>query len=474
MLFGMIETPNTLRTVRRIQAWFLLPCTFIVILSTLIAVAGDRSPLWVLGFCILLAIIGLVLLIRPSLLEILFFLMPLLFPAVPALTGVPAILITIGWILGLLLIWHLQNCTDGWRGEEIRPNFILIFVYYTVLVIFSILASPINSVSLSNLSQCVALIAIYWILTQALRNQNLYRLFIAIIAGSLLGALVYVTALVRIMPQLSLDYLILNTFRPSLMNYNANSWAMCAIIGTPLTLAFLLNSSAGTRFRNWMLPALVFMFVAALINMSRSALVAIGGACLFILLVHPRRKMIFFYGGGICLLLFIVTLPFTYPYLDSMLRLQSGLSGREELWPLALNIIANDPILGMGPGMYSDRIFFLVSFVSDGLRKAVNLLSVHNVYLKIGVDIGIFGILLVLSIFALFAAHSRKLWKRLKEAPDFPVLVAISALMVAGFLRGIFEVDFIIPHGYLTENLVLITLLAVQDRLSAKFPNDLT
>jgi O-antigen ligase len=442
------------------------------VLATLIAVASSNSYLLPLGFWTLLAIIGILLLLKPSLLEILFFLMPLIFPAVPALTGIPSIFITIVWMLGLLLIWYVQNCIEGWKGERIRSNFVLIFVGYTVLVIFSILASRFSTVSLTSLSQCLALIAFYWILTHTLRNQNLYRLIVAIIAGSLVGAFIFVVVLTRNMPRLSLDYLILNTFRPRLMNFNANSWAMGMIIGTPLAFALLLNKPAGNRFRKWMLPTLIFLFVAALINMSRSSLTAIGAACLFILLVHPTRKKIFFYGGGICLLLFFITLPYTYPYLDSILRLQSGLSGREHLWPLALNIIANDPVLGLGPGIYAERIFFLVSFVPNGLHKTVNLLSVHNVYLKIGVDIGIFGILLVLAIFALFAARSHQLWKRVKDTPDFPVLVAISALMVAGFLRGMFEINFAIPHGYLTENIVLVSLLTTQDRLIAKYLKD--
>lgn len=439
--------------------------------SLLLALKSNATLFWVLGLWTIIFISFILLFIRPKPLEVLFFLLPLIFPALPALTAVQPIIITLVWVFVLFVIWYIQQCVYGWRTESIRPGFALILVGYTILLILSILSSSVSSVSLTNLSQCVAVIVVYWLLIQALRNQNLGRLLIAIIVGSIFGALIYFIALNRVVSQFSIGGILMNIVRPSLLNYNANLWAMCPLIGLPLLLAMLLYGRPKNRLWIWKLPAVIFLFGISILNMSRSALVAIGAGFVFVILVHPRRKRFFIYGGSACVIILAFFLPALLPYLDPVFRLEAGLSGREELWPLGQELIEDNPMFGLGPGMYSERIFYLASFMKNSIIKIIHRTSLHNVFLQIGVDIGIMGILLVLWIYLLFAVRSRRLLNRTKNTRDFPVLVAICALMVAGFVRGMFEVDFIILHGYLTDNLILLTLLAIQDQLSARYLN---
>jgi hypothetical protein len=56
----------------------------------------------------------------------------------------------------------------------------------------------------------------------------------------------------------------------------------------------------------------------------------------------------------------------------------------------------------------------------------------------------------------------------MKGTTDFPILVAICAMMIAGLTRSMFETDFIYLHGYIIDNLILLILLAVQDRLYSR------
>ncbi|TKJ39998.1 hypothetical protein CEE37_09690 [candidate division LCP-89 bacterium B3_LCP] len=448
---------------------FFVVALIVTVISTLIAVICNINVYLGFGFLLTAAVLIILILFRPDMLEIHFFLLPFVFVVAPAFSGISVIAVTMMWLIGLFMITFIQFCSEGWTGAKVKTHYSLPLILYALLVILSVIASGnISSASMSSLTQCIALIFIYWMLTQALSHQNLQRLLITLILGAILCSVIYLYSMRGI---LSMAGLLISSLRPAVKGFNANSWALYPMMGIPLLLVLIQYNKKKTHLL-WMIPTLVLLLSTALLNMSRSALLAILVSVLFLMLTHHVSRRILLWSGIAVAVLLILYLPSVLLFSEPIIRPESGLAGREELWYIASQMIAENPILGTGPGGFTSRFFFLSAFTEGGISKIANQIGFHNSLFQIGVDLGILGPLLLLSMYCLFLRRSAILWRRLRNTSAFPVLAAICALMLAGFVRSIFEVDFAIPHGYLFENLIFITLLGIQDQLSAQYLTD--
>lgn len=210
------------------------------------------------------------------------------------------------------------------------------------------------------------------------------------------------------------------------------------------------------------------LIMVAFISMSRSALLAAGTSLAFLAVTHRRARKYFWAAliGGVLVFLFIT--PGALTMLSAALRFHSGLSGREDIWPMALRVISEHPFFGLGPSWFEERFFFLSPFMANGLYSAISKPSAHNAFFTIGTDLGLFASILALGIFALFVSRTRTLWSRLKNTPDFGILVGLGALALAGFVRALFETDVLLPYRYFTINVLLVVVLALQDQLYAR------
>lgn len=206
------------------------------------------------------------------------------------------------------------------------------------------------------------------------------------------------------------------------------------------------------------------------ISNSRSAMLAVYASTAFIMVTHPKTWKFFLYGSAaIVLALFLLSsVPIFDLIIQNIFRLQTGLSGRTYLWTLAFDYVIAHPFLGIGPGWFYERLIFDAPPMANILQMSSGSLSTHNSFLMIATDLGIFALLILLFMISFFFYRSFKLWTRLKNGPDFPLLVALCALMIALIIRALFETDFIMMHAYVTENLPFLIPLAIQDRLYAR------
>ena len=437
-------------------------------LSILVALKSNTSPVWPLFLWVCISVVFIFLVVRPKPLEILFFSLPLLYPIAPALTGFQHIYTTIGWLIILSTVFFIQGCISGWKHPYIRASYALPLLLYAVVVTFSTVLNPMHTGSLSSFGQCITLVPIYWVLLQVTRGQNLQRLMIAIIFGTLAGSIIYLIAYSQKSPQLAWSFLFYGPARPSILHHNPNAWGVLPLIGLPILLGIFMNVTTIGRNWIWIMPGCLSLILVAILTMSRSAVLAIGISVLFVLLHQKKGRRLLLIFSMVTLFLALVLYEKVGPHVEKIFRLQAGLSGRGQLWGITWALIEDNPIFGLGPSGYSDRLFFYTSFIKNGLIYALHKPSAHNLLLQVGVDVGIAGSIIILFIFFMFAYKSRLLWKSIKSSPSFTVLVGISAAMIAGIVRGFFEVDFAILHGFITENLLLLTLLAFKDQLIAQ------
>jgi len=431
----------------------------------MIALQALKSPLLPIGLWVGMLVLCALAILKITPQEMLYFILPSVLLSFTALTGVKSIYFTILWLSLVLSFWIIKRTIHGGTETPQRAAYVLPFIAIGLTAILSVLFNSKYTVSFGSLAQCLALAPLYWLIVQVLSGVDYRRLFIALILGSVVAALSFLVAFAGGSPGAVWAGMVYGFMRPVVLEQNPNSWALYPLMGLPLIAGLWIYGSRDWRNWLWLLPSALALLSVALITMSRSALLGVLMGLLFLLAAHPRGRRFLVVAPFVGLVALLALSPDTLSVLESVLRLRSGLSGRGELWSVVLAIMADHPLLGVGPGGLHDRYFFYAPYLPNGLAFTVDPPSAHNAFLNVGVELGIPAMLLTSTIFILFAYRSYLLWNRLKGRPDFAILVICSALMVAGFFRALFEVDFILPHGYVYENLLLITVLAVQDQL---------
>ena len=441
----------------------------IIALSLFVTARSLDKPLYLLGLWLSLSLLLILLYLRPTFLEVLLFVFPPLNVLIAGLTGLFVLKMIAVWFLLLLTIWYIKGMTGDWNKNCLRTPYLIPLALYGILLLFSLFLHPMTVVGYYSLPKVVSLIVIYWILVQLLRGQNLERILKAIILGTVIGSLGFFLALGGGSLQQSLSGFAYGLMRPVVLNQNANTWATYPLLGLPLLLSLLVHRRSKWTELVWLIPSALVLSGVAIITMSRSSLLAIAVAILFIMVSHRRARKLLFIGSVAVGAYIFAIKPVVLSFLISILRLKAGLSGRENIWPIVAEVISKHPFFGLGPGWFRQHSFYFTPFMENGLSVSISRFNAHNAYLEMAVDIGVFAPIIVLFILLFFANRSWILWKRLKGKPNFVVLIAICALMVAGFMRSIFEVYFVVPHLYIDQTIFLITLLAIQDQLFYRY-----
>jgi O-antigen ligase len=441
----------------------------IVILAVLCAVAYEKNPLFLLLFSAFAAFALILTILRPTLPEAVFFALPLITPlGTGLLNGIITIKVTLVWLALFLSVWVLTGASGGWLRSCSKTPYMYFLMLYAVLFAASLFTHPIHENALLSLVQLLALIGVYWLTSQLLMHQDLTRILSAVILGTTVGCIGFFIAFSRGMPSLTLSGFAYGLMRPVVLNHNANSWALYPMVGLPLAAALIMHAPKSFWKSGLLIGCALILFLEAGLNMSRSVLLGVFVGILIAALLHPVwRKVLlaaFVLGSAAILLLF----PQVLSLGSSIFRLQAGLSGRDKIWAMTFGLISDTPFLGMGPGWFRERFFLNAPFMENGIKMGSDRLNAHNAFLQIGVDVGLLAMLVALAILLFFGYRSIKLWRRVRNFADRAVLIAVTSLMFGEFVHILFEVDFMIPHLYLNQNIFMVLLLAIQDQLYSR------
>jgi O-antigen ligase len=439
-------------------------------ISLPVALSGLISPYVPLLLCSALLVLLIVFSLQPHPMIVLLFIFPLLWPTLPAAFGIPDYKnwFALAWVVILLILSFLYVCRHNWKHDWVKLHFTPVLIAYSVLFILSVFTTPMNIRALSFLLQTLSLVPVYWLLTQALSTQNLKRLLIALTIGSLVNAFIFAGAFFGGMAKYSIAGFLYGYMRPIVWGVKANAWPYPSMLGLIIILSLVTQGQLRGRHRYWVIPTSLVLFAVVVINMSRSIILALAVSSIFILFTNPKSRKILVgtvISAGVML---IALLPFILPMMESVLRLQSGLTNRAQIWRTALNMIIEHPFFGIGPANFMDRFIFKSSYLISGAEMHIDPPAAHNVFLQVTSEIGIFGGLLSVGLFLLFFYRSHLLWHRLKKTEHFGILVAVTAIAIAAFCRSQFETEMALQHGNLSKNLFVLLLLAFQDQLSAR------
>jgi O-antigen ligase len=185
------------------------------------------------------------------------------------------------------------------------------------------------------------------------------------------------------------------------------------LLATTLPLTFSLLRSGG-RIRRLLVCAMLGTISAAvLLSFSRGALVGIGAALVWELVVERRQTRIILggVGGAAVLTAVLVTANyqhFTTGVVDKSHVAASNVQNRFEFWGAAAILTVEHPLLGVGPGnfqFYADDL----TGQPPGALDAPTV--VHDVFLDVACELGLLGV-------GLFVGYLVISFRRMGEAVD--------------------------------------------------------
>ncbi len=153
-----------------------------------------------------------------------------------------------------------------------------------------------------------------------------------------------------------------------------------------LTISVIL----GMKFKKWM-PLIGLCIVGIILTFSRSAMVAIAICMLLFTIANIRQLKKYYIYALIGVIAVSIAVFFTYPSLKSHIFSTYEINERLESIPIAISMIEGN-LLGVGWQNSSN----LMQQYTEEKIKPWDYQPIHNIYLLITAELGIFGIALVL------------------------------------------------------------------------------
>ena len=221
------------------------------------------------------------------------------------------------------------------------------------------------------------------------------------------------------------------------------------VISFPLLISFLIykKKSIGTTAA-WLI--LVYSIIGLILAMSRSAILGIVVSTAIVFFMLKRKRFYqFLLSMLIIVLIFIVVEPLN-EIVTQLFRIEEGVSVRDYLWLMAVNIIKDYPLFGLGPGAYpyemlnyypfmlNDYFGQLFIFFAD-VSVSVNL--AHNIFLVFFSEMGILGLATIIALPIIYFRIGIKTIIKYKNESSWKyyLIVALFAAGASVIFRNIFN-----------------------------------
>lgn len=189
----------------------------------------------------------------------------------------------------------------------------------------------------------------------------------------------------------------------------------------PLFLSLLKHLRGRTR-ASWFWLA-VFCGVTVVSNSATAMLSAAVGILAFYALLKPKAAGRVTVFGLLALLgVFLLGSLYIHGFHDLLVY---QMSGRERIWPAAVQAAATHPLLGVGPGRWSQWFgahYFIADFIFDDFQGNTFTLDpstldgqAHNLFLTKAAEMGLPSLVLLMAVFVLWY---RKAFDVYRSLPD--------------------------------------------------------
>lgn len=364
-------------------------------------------------------------------------------------------------LLGLLFLKRF-----GLNFQEYKriPKSLLYFVllYFSAMLLSSVMSSyPLAGIKI--IAKQIAFFMVVYVFYSLIRDKKDVKNYLTAI---IIVAFVLVSISIFYLFQESfsvLDLISKNRARVSALITNAETSSNFYIISFPLLIITLLLKKQKS-IKVFSLFLIIYLSIGLSLAMPRSALIAIvlSSTIIFFLL---RRQLFYLFISIIFTisLLFIFIQPLNQ-ILSLFLRFGEGLTEREPLWNMSLNIIKDHPYFGIGPGGYEYEFYNYFPYMLNNwwgqlliyyhqISEGVNFS--HNFFLVFFTEMGILGLLTAVMLPIIYIRIGIKTLKkyRTESKEDYYLLVALFATGVSMIFRNFFNSIGLLYLGGITGDL---------------------
>jgi putative inorganic carbon (HCO3(-)) transporter len=246
-----------------------------------------------------------------------------------------------------------------------------------------------------------------------------------------------------------IDIISKNRTRVYVLITNPEALTNFYVISFPFLLTTLLLKPQ--RLKKYsIIVMLVYIGIGLILVMSRSAILGIILSSAIVLFILRRKRFHQLLFTLICFGLLFLFYPPLNETLTFFLRIEEGMSARDQIWKMSLEMIKDHPIFGIGPGAYKYETFnyfpymfnswwgkLMIYFydITDGINFS------HNYFLVLFTELGILGFVTAIALpFIYFRIGLKTLKKyRYESQEKYFFIIALFAAGTSIIFRNFFN-----------------------------------
>lgn len=246
-----------------------------------------------------------------------------------------------------------------------------------------------------------------------------------------------------------LDLVSINRVRVTIIMTNMEALTNFYVVSLPfLLIGLLLKKNKLNKYLYYFLA--FYIFLGLILTMSRSAFLGIAVSTAIILFLVKRNVFYYF----LIALTFIALIFIFYKPLNDMIylifRFEEGMSQRDLIWQMSVEMIRDHFIFGIGPGAnnyvmmnyfpyllddYFGKTLIYFAEVSGGVNVS------HNIFLAFFTEMGILGLITIIALPIVYIVIGIKTIKKYKYASieAYYLIIALFAGGVSVIFRNFFN-----------------------------------
>ncbi len=258
----------------------------------------------------------------------------------------------------------------------------------------------------------------------------------------------------------------------TLGGYFTNSTAVGGFLAVTLSLTLLyLFIKKKRKYRSLIIFFFLLQLIALFLTNARAAIAAAFVSVMFTLYYMNRKVFRRTAATIIIAAVMLFHIPYFSSIIDNYFRVNRIFENtRYYLWEMAWGMIKDNPILGVGPGMFNHYMYaYLPVRMGSWTEQQIYVLQQiaaapsHNFFLMRASQEGIFGLISAVGIFIIYFGYGFRLIKLSKhDRGNYYILsVGITGIGLGLLVRSFFEATGIFTNGWITRDLPFWLLLGI-------------
>ncbi|HZW39638.1 MAG TPA: O-antigen ligase family protein [Ignavibacteriaceae bacterium] len=339
-------------------------------------------------------------------------------------------------------------------------------IYVCICIYLSMLVSSVMSVAFNESVEWLVMQIEFFIIIYLLYSLLDFEESIYLFSNSIIVAAVFTSLglLISFIISPTATLLLVSTGMTHEEGFTGNpaGSANLIFIASMQIIFYLMQKPEGKK-KAYLITTLVFFSISLLLTNSRAAILGYFIAILFMLFISNKKyfNRVLRYILAISVIAFISS-TFLDIFSQYFRVTRIFENTRYIIWDMTLDIIKQNPIFGVGPGVFRHHIYnnlpiMLGSWDENQIRWVYDNAGTghsHNFFLYKTSELGLVGLTISLFFLGLNFKYGISLLKYFaKEQKQFKYVSMIIAVMIGLLVRGLFESTGILTYGWLTRDL---------------------